>query len=440
MKYLITSLALILSLGVFGQDEIKMPDLDTNSKVHVLKFSPDPKEKNINSAYMQGNTVTDSLRFWAEGTILPQSVMVTVISEDKEANIKVDIVKDHWEDSKINGLTENGLFQESFDTAGKFGIVISSERPKLPFHLAVWTTGEHIPDMATLYYPVSEDSNSKKTEVSNTNLENDEAIMNTSTDSNESNTLMYVLIGVLIVIAILLVLLVFKKKSVKTLSIIVCFIAGQQTMSAQASASSSGLFEAVSGLANDADGIAEFFESAQNASDQLPELLGNDGEAADVSTAGGPRLPSSCIPPNVGSTEEDPPENIRNRDPRVDGCACLDVAYRNLNRRRLNLERLRIIFKHSMKKINAGIAFGDNVSGVHGVSGLAWQSQKMIILKESIPTLNKAYDDKYAEMIQALEENLKQIDECESMFGYEDWYNKAGFIYWQFMADKYKRN
>ncbi|MBT8376305.1 MAG: hypothetical protein KJO22_05515, partial [Bacteroidia bacterium] len=196
MKYLITSLALILSLNALGQDEIKMPDLDTNSKVHVLKFSPDPKEKNINSAYMRGNTVADSLRFWAEGTILPQSVMVTVISEDKETNIKVDIVKDHWEDSKISGLTENGLFQESFDTAGKFGIVISSEKPKLPFHLAVWTTGEHIPDMATLYYPVSEDSNSKKTEVSNTNLENDEAIMNTSTDSNESNTLMYVLIGV----------------------------------------------------------------------------------------------------------------------------------------------------------------------------------------------------------------------------------------------------
>ncbi|MBT8185927.1 MAG: hypothetical protein KJN76_13875, partial [Eudoraea sp.] len=123
-----------------------------------------------------------------------------------------------------------------------------------------------------------------------------------------------------------------------------------------------------------------------------------------------------------------------------EACNCLDRAYIELDKRRLNLERLRIIYSHSMKKIKAGIAFGDNVSGVHGVSGLAWQSQKMIILKESIPTLNKAYDDKYAEMIEALEENLLEIDRCEKLLGYENWYNHAGFIYYQFMADKYKRN
>ncbi len=122
------------------------------------------------------------------------------------------------------------------------------------------------------------------------------------------------------------------------------------------------------------------------------------------------------------------------------GCACLEKEYDNLNNRRLNLERLRVIYAHAMKKINAGIAFGDNVSGVHGVSGLAWQSQKMIILTKSIPTLNKAYDDKYAEMIHALEENLRAIENCEAMLGYDNWYNHAGFIYYQFMADKYKRN
>ena len=130
---------------------------------------------------------------------------------------------------------------------------------------------------------------------------------------------------------------------------------------------------------------------------------------------------------------------IPNENDNEAGCACLEKEYTNLNNRRLNLERLRVIYSHAMKKINAGIAFGDNVSGVHGVSGLAWQSQKMIILTKSIPTLNKAYDDKYAEMIHALEENLRAIENCESMLGYDNWYNHAGFIYFQFMADKYKR-
>jgi hypothetical protein len=130
---------------------------------------------------------------------------------------------------------------------------------------------------------------------------------------------------------------------------------------------------------------------------------------------------------------------IPNENDNEAGCACLEKEYDNLNNRRLNLERLRVIYSHAMKKINAGIAFGDDVSAVHGVSGLAWQSQKMIILTKSIPTLNKAYDDKYAEMIHALEENLRAIEQCESMLGYDNWYNHAGFIYFQFMADKYKR-
>ena len=128
------------------------------------------------------------------------------------------------------------------------------------------------------------------------------------------------------------------------------------------------------------------------------------------------------------------------RDEQDEGCDCLEKAYAELNQRRLNLEKLRIIFAHAMKKINAGIAFGDGVSAVHGVSALIWQKQKFIILKESIPTLNNAYDDKYAEMISALEENLREIDRCEAILGYENWYNHAGFIYYQFMADKYKRN
>lgn len=126
-------------------------------------------------------------------------------------------------------------------------------------------------------------------------------------------------------------------------------------------------------------------------------------------------------------------------DSNEEGCICLENAYAELNERRINLEKLRIIFTHSMTKINAGIAFGDNVSGVHGVSGLAWQSQKMIILTESIPTLNRAYDSKYMEMMESLEINLREIERCEAILGYENWYNHSGFIYFSFMADKYKR-
>lgn len=428
MKALITAFTIFLVLNSYGQKKIKPPELDTKKNTYTLKFSPDPKEKKVISAYMKGTTEIDSLRFWAEGTVLLQSVMVTVITEDKNDKIKVDIVKDHWNDSKINGYTKDGVFQESFNTANKFGIVITSEKPNIPFHLAVWTSGEHIPNMATLYYPISENSNTQNVKVTNTNLPNKQSSMDISTNSN---SLMYIIIGVLVFIAILLTLLLLKKKPSKTISILLFFFLGQQYVSADASPSSSGVFEAVSGLVNDADGVLEFFENAQTVSNEIQRRLSpsDDESSPRVDPAGGPRLPSSCLPQNIGRM-----------DANESNCACLDSAYRDLNRRRLNLERLRIIYAHAMKKINAGIAFGDSVSGIHGVSGLAWQSQKMIILKKSIPNLNKAYDDKYAEMIHALEENLRDIEECEANLGNENWYSNAGFIYYQFMADKYKRN
>ena len=157
MKNAILVLFLCITGLSFSQEEIKMPELDTNGKVYTLEFSPDSQNKKVISAYMKGETEKDSLRFWAEGTTLLQKVMVTVITGNDDA-IKVDIVKDNWEDSKINGHTKNGLFQESFETAGKFGIVVTSAKGNIPFQLAVWTTGENIPFMGNLYYPASQEA------------------------------------------------------------------------------------------------------------------------------------------------------------------------------------------------------------------------------------------------------------------------------------------
>ncbi len=678
MKKLLLHIILLFSFVAFAQDEIKMPELDTGKQVYTLEFSPDSQNEEVISAYMQGETEKDSLRFWAEGTTLLQKVMVTVIT-DKNSDIKVDIVKDNWTDSKINGLTNNGIFQEAFETAGKFGIVVTGPKLNVPFQLAVWTTGEKIPFMGNLYYPANEAAAERSGQVLNTSNSNSSA--QNSIVPNSTNTILYVVIGFFSIITILLVLLLVKKKSAKTLLILICFVLGQQISSAGARPSLSEVFTgALKFVHENHDGIQDFFEGANNVANEIMRRLSADDDDAQANAdpRGGPRLPSSCIPPqfgtnrngndntsgpgmqgssnssssgssyeplttsspnsnsdgsdninydefnssglpvydsnneridypittdagrpkydingnpiqyrelvhndevgpygrpvydrnnkpieypvfgddkrpkydingdpiryaegetetrpaldankkpiqydnydrpkydnngnpidyhkddnsnppkqnkdsgfpvnnkeNIEKTKKNPPNGIPmaalktsdainnievslniekykvfnttyeeatvlglitammpDENDNEAGCACLEKEYTNLNNRRLNLERLRVIYSHAMKKINAGIAFGDNVSGVHGVSGLAWQSQKMIILTESIPTLNKAYDDKYAEMIHALEENLRAIENCESMLGYDNWYNHAGFIYFQFMADKYKR-
>ncbi|MEP2057914.1 MAG: hypothetical protein ABJJ05_08920 [Maribacter litoralis] len=666
-------LFLIVGITSFGQEEIKIPELDTENSVYTLEFSPDSQNKEVVSAYMKGTTEKDSLRFWAEGTIFTQKIMVTVFTENKNDQVKVDIVKNHWEDSKLSGITKNGSFQESFDTAGKFGIVITSKTPNIPFYLAVWTGGERVQNLNTIYRPVSGSNSTTSLSLQAESSQGD----------NSNNILMYVLIGALSIIIVLLALMVFRKKKGTGLTILLLFFAGQQMMFAGAQEFSSPGF---GGVGIQYPGVMDLVKFASQLNDMSRngrtylDLPGDADAEADMNPSGGPGLPSSCIPSqfanssngNSGPTTTDsnnssntdlssepfsssnsessynedeninyeeldsfgrpvydrnneridynvfgdderpkydvngdaieyrdpvhndeldsferpvydrnnqpidypvfgddkrpkydingnliqyaegetearpaldankkpieydnyerpkydnkgnpinyqkddftnPPKRNKDNDFPVDenenpektkvkknesegipmaalmisnsinniealpkgeefknigsnieyaeanlfgaistlilnendneaGCKCLEREYNDLNKRRMNLERLRIIYAHAMKKINAGIAFGDGVSAVHGVSALVWQNQKMIILKESIPTLNKAYDDKYAEMIKALEENLREIDRCEAMLGYENWYNHAGFIYFQFMADKYKRD
>lgn len=657
MKKLIYFLTFTFSIIVFGQEEIKMPELDNTKKVYTLKFSPDPNNEQVISAYMKGTTEKDSLRFWAEGTIFTQKIMVTVFTENKNDVVKVSIVKNHWEDNKITGETKNGSFQESFDTAGKFGIVIASKTPDISFYLAVWTGGEQLAGINNIYRSVS----NQNTTINTTNTNG--AIEKTNQNDNSGALLMYLLIGALIIIILLLAIMVFRKKKNHGLMLFLLLFIIQQSSFAGAQEFSAPGF---GGVGIKYPGVMDII----NFANKLPDMVRNgrrylddeydlEGEA-NLGNQGGPGIPSSCIPDNnqdedniqngqngrdgrdgvdgrngidgingadgqdandpnngmdgndgfdgnngtngnngdnnddkykprlddsgkpkydkdgipinydnskypkydkngnpinyaehdpngnfdskgrprfdknkkpieyddqdypkydskgnpinynpddfvnppkrnkVGGTHQNNKENpekgkkssyissksvfnykiyraykldinalkvLNNRENlkpvkyseanmfpfislssfntsnnREEGCDCLKSEYEKMNTRRLNLERLRIIYAHAMKKINAGIAFGDGVSAVHGVSALVWQNQKMIILKKSIPTLNKAYDDKYREMIEALEENLKRIGECEALLGYENWYNHAGFIYYQFMADKYKRN
>ncbi|MFX0558565.1 hypothetical protein ACOCEA_17315 [Maribacter sp. CXY002] len=118
------------------------------------------------------------------------------------------------------------------------------------------------------------------------------------------------------------------------------------------------------------------------------------------------------------------------------GCKCLEQAYANLQKHRFSLEKLLKIGQHTKKVTDFGISFGDDFSGVHGVSGLVWQTKRAEILK-SIDKFDVTYTNKYNELIDRLYDSLIQIDECELKLGYENWYSQSGFIYYEFMKVRY---
>jgi hypothetical protein len=122
-----------------------------------------------------------------------------------------------------------------------------------------------------------------------------------------------------------------------------------------------------------------------------------------------------------------------------DACnACYEKAVTSLNHVRKNLARMSCLRINTKTYVESAIAFGDDVSGIHGAMGLVWHNERKGI-KEVYEKFKKTYDTKYIEMMQSLEAGLKEINRCEAQFGMKDWYQKAGFIYFEMMKEKYKR-
>ena len=204
----------------FGQKgTIEIPELDTKRNVFPLKFSPDPENKEILSSYIAGSTEKDSLRFKAEISQVVERVMVTVLLKDKSEEAHVAIVKKHWKDIKRLGKTKNGVYQEKFDTAEEFGILVWSDKPNVSFDMAIWTSGELPQKSGQLFYAVN--SNSGTNNMALPGKQNESGGSLDSWDNGNLST--YIIIAVLIIIAILLSLILIKKRKGNTTTLFLLF-------------------------------------------------------------------------------------------------------------------------------------------------------------------------------------------------------------------------
>jgi hypothetical protein len=158
------------------------------------------------------------------------------------------------------------------------------------------------------------------------------------------------------------------------------------------------------------------------------------GSLKDLIEAAGKLDPNECAPNFSNDLSEVMMATCDN-----DVCnECYEKAVRNMNFYRMQLARASCIYQNTKTFTNAAISFGDNASGIHAVSGIAWQKQRGII-NESFNKLKATYDTKSAEFLVGLGEALIEFSECERQFGQPDWYQKSGFIYFEFMKERYKR-
>ena len=161
--------------------------------------------------------------------------------------------------------------------------------------------------------------------------------------------------------------------------------------------------------------------NAHELTNDFAALTHFDENCMDLSPASAPAVPASC----AGNQS---------------ACGkCYDDAIRDLNGMRLNLERLRCYYSAYKRFVDASISFGDSASGIHAVTGLEWQNERAGIVAE-YDNLKHAYDEKLQQMLPNLRSALGKVADCEREFFHEpDWYERFGFLYYSFMADRYKR-
>jgi len=147
----------------------------------------------------------------------------------------------------------------------------------------------------------------------------------------------------------------------------------------------------------------------------------DDGQAEpDYDRPGMPKLPAMC-----------------KGDSRCD--ECFQQPNKQLNSLRFRFEKLRKVNLVTKNMIKESIEFGDAMADLAGgLTPLAWHNEVMNI-HQSEANFNQKYDTKYKELTSTLLATLKAISECEwQVFGEPGWYERYGFVYYQYMSDAYR--
>lgn len=452
MKFAKTILFLGLFFTGFLQVVSQPFSLDRNIKPVELKLQKDTRKGHEGELFIAAISSIDSIKYYfVSGHSMFQDVDVIVTGFSKSANLVVELANNSWGDIAKKQSTDkakNGIVNFKIRSLNKFGIKITSSSPKQEkFTVAVHANPEEKNYLETPFTKIS------KAEMSGKTGSSGELTGNTSEKGGGGNTLLYILLGVTILIIGILAGKLMGKKSA---SIILLLISTSLTVQAQNSPSDRlyGPDEYESYMKDSeeemkttsksdtkfGDNPIDDMDDVQEKFDKFKETFEKYNDYKDkyenltscMKTGpipGEPRIPSFC---DILLTNTD-------WDTDKSCAGCFKEARRNFNETRYLFTQLATIYRCNKDFSEAAIAFGDNVSGYHGVSGMAWQTQKRNIEK-SVIDLQKAYDNKYNELVKSLHNNMIELSKCEARYGVDDWYDRFGYIYFEFIRDKYKRN
>lgn len=439
-KVLILSLVLV---GLAQSTAIAQPyTLDEEIKPFRLELKDDKRREGAKGVAANSTIVSDPQYFYVKGMDMFQFIDVYIFANHDNPDLKVELVKNTWnevEESASTRSSEKGIINFKLRTYGDFGFKVLPPAEKVNYTVVVYASPpveEHL-GSAFVKKDDAEEAGESKADASGSNSGGD--------SNGSSNIVLYILIGVaLLVIGFLGAKLMNRNKAaliVVLLSFTFSIPANAQDPEGDDSTIELDIDDI---LAEEEyrDWVEDRIDGAGARVDEALDRLGEVGERikddkryktvrdlydsytglgdciSSVPPPGMPRVPSFC---------------------ETDDCSsCFTSARAKFNVNRYTFERLKVIYDCTKKFTDAALSFGDNVSGVHGVSGLAWQSERRKIEK-SIKELEQAYDSKYKELLDAQKDALLELANCEEQHGLQDWYDRFGYMYYEFTALHYRR-
>lgn len=398
----------MLAVGLSAQTQSKAAiDAPKTYPLHLKTVSQIPKGK---IALIEGIADSSGDHFAQEDLGILQPVAVTLLARDQAADVTLQLLKDRWDTPHRSGSTK-GTGQQAFRvrTQGEMKIMITAPQPT-PYLLAVWVGSDIKLPMKAAFVPMAEYRK-----------------RHPEAGAMGGSGMTWALAAVAGAIVLLAVVLFAKKRPRGAAVLLVCglgltgvrisaqaphdttidqFISTQNLGGVKAG----GIGALAGNIANDGQALMDAFS----------RLTPGDSEYdPDYSPPGAPDVPSSC----AGS----------------DACGdCYSKAQNDINFMRFNLEKLRSTCRGGQDVADRAIKFGDDVSSIHGALGLAWQSEKVGILK-TVKHLKETCKSKYDGMMTGTEKAIREMDHCEAeFFNNRDWYDRYGFLYYQFLRARYE--
>jgi len=345
--------------------------------------------------------------FFVRGVSIYSPDVVSIAAENPSTPIQVSLHKEIWDKPNLQGQTDAaGRWDAKFRTSGDFGIRVAADKLPVTYAVLVWVGNEiDLP----LPSPFRKSGGAPA-------------------GRSFGGIGVYVIAGLLIVAIVAALLFKFKPAR---MCVLIGALAMAPLVTTVALAQDSSYPKAIGEMLEQLKAFLEHQESVKDFWEAL-KALGTDEAVPDVSQRG-PTMPSSCLDHSWTPSPED--RGLGSKKYR--DCQCMANAVDKLRKNRQMLEKMRILVANQKAFVDKATALGNSFSQLHTVLGLQWVGIKKHDIDEPYAQFKVISNQKHQQLMAAIERDLKDIGECEARFGEADWYQKFGFIYYEFLYAAY---